>query len=523
MNTKKLLLYGLTSFCFMGNIYAQQANSSDDTSYRPNFHFTPKNNWMNDPNGLFYADGVYHLYFQYWPYGNTWGPMHWGHATSKDLVKWEEQPVALYPDRFGYIFSGSAAYDAQNTSGFGQNGKAPAVAIFTYHDPVKEKEGKAEVESQGLAYSLDNGQTWTKYDQGNPIIKNPGIRDFRDPKVNRDWVNNRWILVLAAQDRAQFYTSENLKDWKYLSDFGVGIGAHGGVWECPDFFPLKVKGTNEVKWVLVQSLNPGGANGGSGTQYFIGDFDGTNFTLDKTFSQKLEKEKAVWIDFGRDNYAGVTWGGTADEQYKRYFIGWMSNWDYANVVPTQTWRGANTAVRELELVKDTTGYRLNTVPVKNLQDYIVKTDVQKKISVKQNEVLIPEGKTDLTQADISLNLKNLKKETYTLVLSNTDGDELRFGIDNAKGELFVDRSKSSNATSFHKFTAAVSKAKLPDTQKQVKLRFLLDKTSIEIFYNDGEKALTEIFYTKSPFTTLRVESNQKFEIENLVINQLNFN
>ncbi len=521
MNTKKLLLYGLASLYFTGNAVAQEAKN-EETLYRSNYHFTPKNNWMNDPNGLFYAEGVYHLYFQYWPYGNTWGPMHWGHATSKDLVKWEEQPIALYPDRFGYIFSGSAAYDTQNNSLLGQNGKAPAVAIFTYHDPVKEKAGKIDVESQGLAYSVDNGQTWTKYDEGNPVIKNPGIRDFRDPKVNRDWVNNRWILVLAAQDKAQFYASENLKDWKYLSDFGVGLGAHGGVWECPDFFPLKVKGTNEIKWVLLQSLNPGGANGGSGTQYFIGDFDGKHFTLDKTFAQTLSTEKAAWLDYGRDNYAAVTWSGTPDEQYKRYLIGWMTNWDYANVVPTQTWRGANTVVRELELVKDNQGYKITTIPVKNLENYIVNTEVQKKISVKKSADILTKNKIDFTKADISLTMSQLKKGMYTLVLSNEDGDELRFGIDNTKEELFVDRSKSSNATGFHKFTAWVSKAKLEGLQKKTKLRFLLDKTSIELFYNDGQKVLTEIFYTKSPFTKLSVESNQNFEIDNLTINQLDF-
>jgi fructan beta-fructosidase len=520
MNTKKLLLCGLTSLCLMGNITAQQANN-EETSYRPNFHFTPKNNWMNDPNGLFYADGVYHLYFQYWPYGNTWGPMHWGHATSKDLVKWEEQPIALYPDRFGYIFSGSADYDAQNTSGFGEGGKAPAIAIFTYHDPVKEKAGQIDVESQGLAYSLDNGQTWIKYDQGNPVIKNPGIRDFRDPKVNRDWVNNRWILVLAAQDRAQFYASDNLKDWHYLSDFGTGVGAHGGVWECPDFFPIKVKDSNEVKWVLIQSLNPGGANGGSGTQYFVGDFDGKKFTLDKAFAERLEKEKAVWIDYGHDNYAGVTWGGTPGEQNKRYFIGWMSNWDYANVVPTQTWRGANTMVRELELVKDGSGYRLNSTPAENLKNYISATETQKKIAVKQSATLST-GK-NISQADISLTLKGLKKGAYTLILSNADGDVLKFGIDNTAKELFIDRSASSNATSFHKFTAAASKVPLAEAQKQAGFRFLLDKTSIEIFYNNGEKVITEIFYTKSPFTTLKVQGAEKFEIENLTINQFNFN
>ncbi|MFP5438249.1 MAG: glycoside hydrolase family 32 protein [Bacteroidia bacterium] len=521
MTLKKLLPLVLSSL-FISPVFAQGQQPDGDAKYRPNFHFAPKEHWMNDPNGLFYADGVYHLYFQYWPYGSTWGPMHWGHATSKDLVKWEEQPIALYPDRFGYIFSGSAVQDTNNSSGLGKNGKAPAIAIFTYHDPVKEKEGKTEVESQGLAYSNDNGYTWTKFDEGNPVIKNPGIRDFRDPKVSRDWVNSRWILVLAAQDRAQFFSSENLKDWKYLSDFGKDTGAHGGVWECPDFFPLKVDGTNETKWVLIQSLNPGGANGGSGTQYFIGDFTDNKFVLDKTFAQRVEKEKAVWIDYGRDNYAAVTWGNTPDEEHKKYLIGWLTNWDYANVMPTQTWRGANTVARELKLIKKGNDYSIVTTPVNELKKYITNTETVKKLTVKGKATLIATGKADLTQADISLNIKGLKKDVYTLALSNADGDVLKFGIDNKTNSLFLDRSGSSNSTSFHKFTAAVSKAPLIGEQKELSIRFILDTTSIEIFYNNGEKVFSEIFYTKTPFTTLSAEAATGFEINNLTINQMKF-
>ncbi|MEL1244965.1 glycoside hydrolase family 32 protein [Flavobacterium sp. DGU11] len=524
MILKKLLPLAFSSALLLSANFssAQDTKSTEEQMYRPNFHFTPKNNWMNDPNGLFYADGVYHLYFQYWPYGNKWGPMHWGHATSKDLVKWEEQPIALYPDRFGYIFSGSAVLDVNNTSGFGNGKNAPVVAIFTYHDPVKEKAGAIDVESQGLAYSLDNGYNWTKYDVGNPVVKNPGIRDFRDPKVTWDSIHNQWIMVLAAQDRSQLYVSKNLKDWNYLSDFGKNIGAHGGVWECPDFFPMKVEGTGETKWVLIQSLNPGGANGGSGTQYFVGDFDGKTFTLDKAFAERVAKEKAVWLDHGKDNYAGVTWGNAPVKDGRRMMIGWMSNWEYAEVVPTNGWRSSNTIPRELKLVKKDGKYALLTSPSEAFKNYIEKTDRQKKIVVKGTAVLSQKGTTDLTRADITFSVKDLKQDVYTFTFSNDAGETLSFGIDNKAHNLFIDRQKSGSAPAFQKFTATPSKAALSGSQKAVTFRILMDKTSIEIFYNDGETVMTEIFFAGAPFNTLSAAASSVFEINDLTINQLKF-
>ena len=525
MILKKLLPLAFSSAIFISGALcsAQDIKGSEEQMYRPNFHFTPKNNWMNDPNGLFYANGSYHLYFQYWPYGNKWGPMHWGHATSKDLVKWEEQPIALYPDRFGYIFSGSAVLDEKNTSGFGDGKTAPVVAIFTYHDPVKEKAGAIDVESQGLAYSLDNGYTWTKYDVGNPVIKNPGIRDFRDPKVTWDNVHNQWIMVLAAQDRSQLYVSKNLKDWNYLSDFGKNIGAHGGVWECPDFFPIKVEGTGETKWVLIQSLNPGGANGGSGTQYFVGDFDGKTFTLDKAFAERVTKEKAVWLDYGKDNYAGVTWGNAPLKNDRRAMIGWMSNWEYAEVVPTNGWRSSTTIPRELKLVKKGKDYMVITSPAEALKNYIEKTDSQKKVAVKGTTILSAKDKNDFTKADISFTVQGLKQDIYTFTFTNDAGETLSFGINNKEQNLFVDRSKSSNVSTFHKFTATPSKAVLGEVQKSGTFRILMDKTSIELFYNDGETVMTEIFFTSKPFNTFSASAASPFTISELNINQLKFN
>lgn len=293
---------------------------------------------------MFYLNGKYHLYFQYYPDGNVWGPMHWGHAISENLITWEEQPIALYPDDLGLIFSGNAVVDKDNISGFGKDGVSPIVAIYTYHNMEGEKAGEIDFQTQGIAFSLDEGMTWIKYDK-NPIISNPGIKDFRDPKVIWDNSNDKWIMSLAAGNKLMFYSSLNLKDWKFESEFGENIGAHGGIWECPDLFPIKIEGSDKTNWVLLVSINPGAPNGGSATQYFIGDFDGSTFTLDKDFSNQLSNQNALWLDYGRDNYAGVTWSNIAETDGRKLFIGWMSNWDYARDVPTFKWRSSMTVPR----------------------------------------------------------------------------------------------------------------------------------------------------------------------------------
>lgn len=305
--------------------------------HRPQIHFTPKEKWMNDPNGMVYYNGTYHLFYQYYPDSTVWGPMHWGHATSSNLVHWQHQPVALYPDSLGYIFSGSAVVDANNTSGLGENGKPPLVAIFTHHDPKGEEAKKNDYQTQSIAYSLDEGKTWIKY-KGNPVLKNPGIKDFRDPKVSWHEESKKWIMTLATLDRITFYSSRNLKDWTKESEFGKDVGAHGGVWECPDLFQLEYEGKKLL--VLIVNLNPGGPNGGSATQYFVGSFDGHQFSPLATDTR--------WLDYGPDEYAGITWANTGD---RKIFLGWMSNWQYANKVPTEKWRSAMTIPRDLALQK----------------------------------------------------------------------------------------------------------------------------------------------------------------------------
>ena len=495
----------------------------DEALFRPNFHFTPKQHWMNDPNGMFYFNKTYHLYFQYYPDGNTWGPMHWGHTTSKDLVTWQEQPIALFPDKNGYIFSGSAVVDTKNSSGFGKDGKTPIVSIFTYHNPEIEKSGKVEIESQAIAYSLDDGFNWKKYGK-NPVIKNPGLKDFRDPKVSWDAIHNQWNLVLAAGDKDQFYRSNNLKDWEYLSDFGKSIGAHDGVWECPDFFKMKVEDSNEIKWVLIQSVGTGAPNGGSGTQYFIGDFDGVKFTLDSSFEKDIEKYGPAWLDYGRDNYAGVTWSNIPHADGRVLFLGWMSNWAYAEKVPTTKWRSSMTFPRELKLIKNKSTYKITSLPVKELANYISKTIKKDSLLINNSTEIINKSTIDFTKCEIQFNLNNLEKKKYTFVLQNAAGNELKFGIDLTKNYYFIDRTNAGFTNFSKKFATSISKAPIKNTNsKNFKIRILLDKTSIELFFNDGATIFTEIFFLPKPFETFSAYAdNSNFYIENLVVNQLNF-
>ncbi|HVZ26932.1 MAG TPA: glycoside hydrolase family 32 protein, partial [Sediminibacterium sp.] len=238
--------------------------------YRPQLHFSPPAHWMNDPNGLVYADHTYHLFYQYYPDSTVWGPMHWGHAVSKDLLHWQNLPIALYPDSLGYIFSGSAVADSLNSSGLKKGNQAPLIAMFTYHDPAKEKAGRNDFQYQGIAFSHDGGFHWQKY-RSNPVISNPGARDFRDPKLRWYAPSHQWICTLAAGDEIRFYHSPDLIHWTYGSSFGKGWGSHGGVWECPDLISFR---TNEgTKWVLIVNIGNGGPAGGSGTQYFVGNFN----------------------------------------------------------------------------------------------------------------------------------------------------------------------------------------------------------------------------------------------------------
>ena len=460
--------------------------------YRPQFHFTPEENWMNDPNGLIYNEGVYHLFYQYYPDATVWGPMHWGHAISKDLVHWEHKPIALFPDEKGFIFSGSAVIDKENTSGFGKNGKIPLVAIYTYFRIDIEKKGGINTQTQGIAYSLDNGETWTKYDN-NPVIDNTTLKDFRDPKVFWHEESKSWIMTLVAGDHVKFYRSLNLKEWDEISDFGKNQGAHGGVWECPDLFKLQVEGTDEEKWVLIISIGTGGPNGGSGTQYFIGDFDGTSFTSEQT--------EFKWLDWGTDNYAGVTYNNTPDGD--RIFIGWMSNWQYAVSTPTKKWRSAMTVPRKLSLKKYGDSYLLHNYPIKSVSSLIEETK-SKEIKVEANDEW-EEVYENLNQTEISF---STKFKDFALILSNEKEERVSIRFDSVSNLILFDRTNSGQVDfqlDFGNKLHYMSIDKLPETVYEV--RMLIDNSSLELFVNGGQYVMTEQLFPTENYTSLKIKND----------------
>ncbi|MDR6844466.1 glycoside hydrolase family 32 protein [Flavobacterium granuli] len=494
---------------------------TNEELYRPNLHFTPNKGWMNDPNGLFFYKGLYHLYFQHYPDKNVWGPMHWGHATSKDMITWEEQKIALFPDEKGYIFSGSAVVDVHNTSGFGSLKNPPIVAMFTYHDAVKEKTGAIDYQSQAIAYSLDEGMTWTKF-KGNPVIKNPGIKDFRDPKMTWDAIHNQWIMVLAADVETNIYRSSNLINWELVSAFGKNLGVHGSPWECPDFFPIKVEGSTEMKWVLLQSINPNGPNGGSATQYFVGDFDGKTFTLGNSFANDLKQETAFWVDYGKDNYAGVTWSNIPDTDGRKLFIGWMSNWEYANKVPTENWRSSTTIARELKLLNINGHYRIVSLPVKELDKYVSKTIKRDLLTIDKETVIVDKSTVDMSRLDIHFTMNGLKDDNYDFILSNKEKNALHFGINKKDKCFYIDRKYVSKTTFSDEFAKKISKAPISSDFSSIDVRIIIDKTSIEVFYDNGKTVMTEIYFTDKPMDSFSIaKANTAFELKNVFIKQLN--
>jgi len=474
--------------------------------FRPQFHFSPERNWMNDPNGMVFWDGEYHLFYQHYPDGNVWGPMHWGHAVSTDLVTWKHLPIALYPDRLGMIFSGSAVVDIDNTSGFGSPERPAMVAIFTQHFMEGEKAGKHDFQTQGVAFSLDRGRTWKMYD-GNPVIKNPGKHDFRDPKVFWHEPTQQWKMILAVKDHVELYGSPDLKNWNYLSSFGVDIGAHGGVWECPDLFEMKVQDSEQKKWVMLVSINPGAINGGSGTQYFIGQFDGQQFLA--------ENKDNLWIDYGKDNYAGVTWSNVIDG--RRLFLGWMSNWQYATVVPTTVWRSAMTVSRELKLEETGVGLRVTSYPVKELEelrnDLTTTSNLLKSESNSSEEIYL-EGQAHEIELAI---LKSKKEGTWEIQFTNNKQEFIGIGVDSLN-RLYIDRTKSGDE--FSKDFAGKHYGKLNSISDTIKLRLLLDASSIEVFADDGA-VMTELFFPTELFNKMQIKSSKGISIPELKIYTLN--
>jgi fructan beta-fructosidase len=444
--------------------------------HRPLLHFSPPSGWMNDPNGLVYINGTYHLFYQHYPDSTVWGPMHWGHATSTNLVHWKHLPIALHPDSLGYIFSGSAVTDVNQTSGLGTDNTFPVVALFTY-----DKQG---YETQGLAYSVDDGQTWIKYDK-NPVINNPGEKDFRDPKVFWHPESSSWIMALAVHDRIAFYRSANLIEWEKTSEFGHTYGSHDGVWECPDLFPLPHPETGQTLWVLLVSINPGGPNGGSGTQYFIGNFDG------HTFTPIQDSGTTLWLDYGPDNYAGNTWNHAPDN--RRIFIGWMSNWLYAQQVPTSTWRSAMTIPRELSLRLTAYGLRLASIPVEEW-----KKQRQKEMRLQPGEKIKFNGTGEVL---LTFDLNTITVPDFGVELFNAKNERLRIGFDRALQRFYIDRS-GAGKKHFSDAFARTYFAPRSSTDALLKMHLIIDVASVELFADDGTTCMTAIYFPTEPFDTL---------------------
>lgn len=471
-----------TAICWNEMKLSDTFDTTNREKFRPVYHFTPAYGWMNDPNGMVYKDGEYHLFYQYNPYGSMWGNMHWGHAISKDLVSWEHQPVAISPDALGTIFSGSCVVDTDNTAGFG------AGAIIAFYTSASDRQ------VQSMAYSLDNGRTFQKYDR-NPILTSTD-RDFRDPKVFWHADTKKWIMILAVGQEMQIYSSPNLKEWAYESSFGEGHGVHAGVWECPDLFELPVRGTELKKWVLLCNINPGGPFGGSATQYFVGTFDGKTFTNE---SPNLTK----WMDYGKDHYATVTWSNAPQD--RKIAIAWMSNWDYANNVPTQQYRSANSVPRDLELFTRNGQTYLSSLPSPEMLK--LRGKAQKKGSFKVdrsheiNQLLANNNGT----YELEIKFKNNNADVMSLQLFNSKGEEVELYYNLLDNRFTMDR-RNSGQTSFSKTFASATIAPI-SAQKEYTLRLLIDRSSIEAFDGNGEFAMTNLVFPEEPYN--RISFNAK--------------
>lgn len=443
--------------------------------FRPQFHYSPPCRWMNDPNGMVYVDGEYHLFYQFHPFSETWGPMHWGHAVSPDLIHWETLPIALYPDDNGPIWSGSAVIDVNNTSGFGENAM---VAIFSFQN-----------QTQGVAYSHDNGRTWTKY-EGNPVL--PAVHhDFRDPKVFWHEPTGRWAMVISAGREVLFFTSTNLTKWDYASNFSGGHQM--SIWEVPDLFPLTIDG--ETKWVLLVSVGDYSPAGGNGIQYFIGDFDGERFSVE-------DSEQILWMDYGSDNYAGTTWSNAPDGRI--LYIGWMSNWKYADRTPTSTWRGANTLVRELTLVHTSEGIRLQQTPIAPDRAQNTPLGVWDDIVLDGDYPL--EG-IEGRLLDITLEIEPGTASEVGLRVHDGANEPTTIAIEQATSELVVRRTDQTGPGEYISDFTRVTRGPLPIEGDTVTLRIFVDESSVEIFANDGMLVISNQTFSDPQNTGITLFAN----------------
>lgn len=456
--------------CWKKMQFSDTFDTANREKYRPVYHHTPAWGWMNDPNGMFYKDGVWHLYFQYNPYGSQWENMTWGHSTSTDLIHWTFQGAPIEADAWGTVFSGSAVVDHNNTAGFG---KGAVVAMYT---------SAGENQTQSIAYSNDNGQTFTKYD-GNPVLTS-NTPDYRDPHVFWNEDIKRWNMIMAEGQHMDIYSSADLKEWKLESQFGAEYGNHGGVWECPDLMKMKVRGTDQYKWMLLCNINPGGPFGGSATQYFVGQFDGHKFTCESA------PEVTKWMDYGKDHYATVTFDNAPDG--RRVAMAWMSNWQYANQVPTMQFRSANSVPRDLDLYE----YQGQT--------YCGVTPSPELAAARPKKAT----KTLTEACEMVVTLKG----NATITLANDKGEQVVLTYDEKSRTFAMDRTKSGQKEFSDDF-AALTVA--PVHGKMSQLRLFIDRSSIEAFDADGKMAMTNLVFPTKPYNKVLVKGKAKYVVYNL--------
>ncbi len=511
----------------------QVADTFDITNreiFRPVYHHTPAYGWMNDANGLVFKDGEYHLYFQYNPYGSVWGNMHWGHSVSRDLVHWQHLPVAIERDTMGHIFSGSCVVDARNDAGTGTNN---IIAFYTSHRSTQPGHQR---QVQCMAYSNDNGRTFTKY-EGNPIITPfDGLEDFRDPKVFWYAPQEKWVMIVSADKNMRFYESRNLKDWTYMSEWGEGYGPQPNQFECPDFIQLPVDGDKQrMKWVMIVNINPGFVYGGSGTMYFVGDFDGHRFTCD------TKPDCVKWLDWGKDHYATVCFSNTGD---RTIAVPWMSNWQYANLTPSKgQYRSANALPRELNLYTAADGQLLlSAAPVKELSSLRGKEEKLGDFNLGEKSV---EHVADNGAFELQFHMQPAAKGRTGVELSNAEGEKTVIYFDAENGRVVMDRAESGivdfgKDIEPHQLETSSSRracvdgllhfvndfahatwAPVSDLAAAHEVRIFADRSSIELFVDGGRVAMTNLVFPTKPYDRLRFFSDEKAQVKQAVLYPMN--
>ncbi|MDR1555974.1 MAG: glycoside hydrolase family 32 protein [Tannerellaceae bacterium] len=504
-------------------ISCSQPEASYHEKYRPQVHFSPLENRMDAPAGLVYLNGEYHLFYLYNPSGTDGNPKHWGHAVSTDLIHWNHLPIALSPDSLGAIASGSVVYDEKNTSGLGTTENPPLVAIFTYHNYEAEYSGDINVQTQGLAYSSDKGRTWTKYSD-NPVVPNPGIRDFHDPKIIWYEPEEHWIMILAVEGRIRIYTSPDLKNWCYASDFGLNLDSQENRWERPDLFELPIgNGSKQTRWILTVNVEFGLTKEWK-TGFFAGDFDGRIFSSSQT--------SPYGIDYGNDNYGGLTFNNLPGGRH--VLIGWMNNREYADNIPASSWRGSLTVPRELRLKQTLYYYILASQPVEEVSTLYDKHVLMQNIDIVQDihssgfVDMSPCIKFPLCPSEINIRFRTDKHpqlgfaERFGIKIRNKKGESILAGYDAYHQQFYIDHASHSTIDIF---PGTRSVAQVPgqdiNESETFDMRIILDATSIELFAMDGNIVITNSFYPSSDFNVMEIYAeNGKVHVESISVTQL---